>query len=138
MRPRSSRTARPRSGRRAERLRKASWLRRRTSASLVAVDRDRARAAVEEGRLAERAGRQHAAARGVQPAVDEQVERAVELALGQDVLPGAEAPGLGVVEQQGPVLLAALLEEAGGRVGGAWLPGYWKKPVVSMVTARSG
>ena len=68
-----------------------------------------------------------------QAAVDEQVERAVELALGQDVLAGAEEPRLGVVEQQRPVLLAAVLEEAGERRrAGTWsAPGYWKKPVVS-------
>ena len=76
-------------------------------------DRHRARAAVEERDLAERADGRDRAARRVQAAVDQQVERAVALPLGQDRLAGAEQPRLGVLEQQGPVLVAAVFEEPG-------------------------
>ena len=84
-------------------------------------DRDRARAAVEERDLPERAHGSDRAAGGVQAAVDEQVERAVALALLQDVLAGAEDPRLGVFEQERPVLVALTLEEAGRVVGGETL-----------------
>ena len=102
-------------------------------------DRHRARAAVEEGDLAERADRRDRAAGGVQAAVDEQVERAVALALRQDVLAGAVAAASRCARAAAPSppRRGPRGTRAGCRSAARSVPGYWKKPVVS-ITVGSG
>ena len=84
----------------------------------------------------------HDAARRLQAAVDEQVERAVALALRSATsCPARKQPRLGVVEQQRPVLLAAARSRKPGRPcsSGSWLPsGSGRSRSCPSVTARSG
>ena len=94
---------------------------------------DRARAAVQERGLAERRDRVDDAAGRLQPAVDEQIQGAVALACLDHDLARAEEPRLGVVEQRGPVVLAAPLEEAGQAGGGALIGRVVEEAVVSML-----
>jgi hypothetical protein len=77
------------------------------------VHGDGARAPVEEGGLAEGRDRVDHSARRFQPAVHEQVQRAVLRAGAEHVLAGPEEARVGVLEQRLPVVVAAVGEEPG-------------------------